>query len=545
MRFSIRRSAEAQAAELGLDLVVEGAPSAARPTKHSLLRESVIRALGRQTNTAVVSFGRRLVALELGQEWLALNDRDREQRKGAKLLVPCAAVETVEVGEIVVGWAKCRLTARPLVLRCGRAPLSTLERLVARNARALEDMEPCDEDYGRSIVVFALPDLATPRLVSGFRRGYDDGSLRAASRRHGFDRWRPRSRSEDAAFWKAACGLDLPTPVGDSSHVLLRGRQGPCFAPLPRELVVGETVVVPAASRTHATRIVEALVRALQSIPGLANAASDDSPACPRDNDDDKENQTLASDIELFRSLLQERHDERRREAEEAAAAKKRMKIERRMARQKERERREQLRKRIDDADDEPPSYREPSRTRDQPATQPERHRATVAPTTVVQQDEAVTTADDRATLQRATIAPTTIAPQGEAVDTADDRAIVQREHVCEEPQNAAQAADDQATVQHTPTVDLAQSQPVREEAQRAEHATDVPATVHHATTQDDVDARQKEHAKLERKLARQRERERRAKLRAAAAEQMPTGCAQPMDKDASGETPRHNAANV
>ena len=117
---------------------------------------------------------------------------------------------------------------------------------------ALARVEAGDDAFGDTVARL-FPDLATPRRVVGFAAPYakEEGatSLAAMSRARGYDAWRPRTASEDAAFWARRSGLARlpPPPPTGPTHVLLEHEE----LPAPRALIVGEAVAVRVEIKLH------------------------------------------------------------------------------------------------------------------------------------------------------------------------------------------------------------------------------------------------------------------------------------------------------
>lgn len=93
------------------------------------------------------------------------------------------------------------------------------------------------------------------------------------SRARGYDAWRPRTASEDAAFWARRSGLARlpPPPPTGPTHVLLEHEE----LPAPRCLIVGEAVAVPGAARQRGRAILARLALKLRAVSGLSDVALD------------------------------------------------------------------------------------------------------------------------------------------------------------------------------------------------------------------------------------------------------------------------------
>ena len=93
------------------------------------------------------------------------------------------------------------------------------------------------------------------------------------SRARGYDAWRPRTASEDAAFWARRSGLARlpPPPPTGPTHVLLEHEE----LPAPRCLIVGEAVAVPGAARQRGRAILARLALKLRAVSGLRDVALD------------------------------------------------------------------------------------------------------------------------------------------------------------------------------------------------------------------------------------------------------------------------------
>ncbi len=236
----------------GLGLAAEEAPvPEAAPAGANLaarLARYVVGAVGRSPGACRVTD--TSVALGVDDAWLAARDAAREARRGlldAGKSPRYALVDGAEVRVDSVEMAGTTLSvkaaARPVVVRVGGAPLAALERL--DGAGALARVEAGDDAFGDTVARL-FPDLATPRRVVGFAAPYakEEGatSLAAMSRARGYDAWRPRTASEDAAFWARRSGLARlpPPPPTGPTHVLLEHEE----LPAPRALIVGEAVAV-------------------------------------------------------------------------------------------------------------------------------------------------------------------------------------------------------------------------------------------------------------------------------------------------------------
>lgn len=239
------------------------------------------------------------------------------------------------------------------VLRFGRARLRSLERLASSKPWALEHLDTQDEDFADTFV-YALPDLQTPRRVVGLLSPYKSpDTLREASLRRGYDRWRPQSKAEEARFWHGACGINCPTePVLDPSHALLLASDGSrSFMPVARELLLGETVAVPTAARLSAQSIEGSLMEALCRVPWLADVTVVDSFHAPVQPTIDE---LARRQLSLFRALVREAMgrdgsacgEHQKSEHDDELLDKRTAKLERKLARQKERERRTLLKQR-------------------------------------------------------------------------------------------------------------------------------------------------------------------------------------------------------
>ena len=251
----------------GLGLAAEEAPvpeAAAAPAGANLaarLARYVVGAVGRSPGASRVTD--TSVALGVDDAWLAARDAAREARRGLLegsspryALVDGAEVRVDSV-ETEGTTLSVKAAARPVVVRVGGAPLAALERL--DGAGALARVEAGDDAFGDTVARL-FPDLATPRRVVGFVAPYakEEGatSLAAMSRARGYDAWRPRTASEDAAFWARRSGLARlpPPPPTGPTHVLLEHEE----LPAPRALIVGEAVAVCAEIKLQAPHAIDA-----------------------------------------------------------------------------------------------------------------------------------------------------------------------------------------------------------------------------------------------------------------------------------------------
>lgn len=298
------------------------------------------RALRRAGLTRLDFNSKRWLAFEASSTWLLQNDKERESRRMPNLMASCVSID-----EVNPEGAQFAAT----VLRFGRARLRSLERLASVKPWALEHLDAQDEDFADTFV-YALPNLETPRRIVGLLSPYKSpDSLREASRRRGYDRWRPQSKVEEARFWHGACGINCPTEsILDPSHALLMASDGSrSFMPVARELLLGETVAVPTAVRLCAQSIERSLLEALCRVPWLTNVRVVDSfHATVAPTIDDRTRRQLS----LFRGLVREAMGEnggdcgehQNSEHDDVLVDKRTAKPARKTARQKERERRTQ-----------------------------------------------------------------------------------------------------------------------------------------------------------------------------------------------------------